>query len=71
MGWLFLVQINDLREFDVERAMGIENLKLKIKASRKSIPSPALLRLYNFVQLLSSEALSPDPDVVAWSLTPL
>jgi len=24
LGWLFLLQINDLPEFDVERAMGIE-----------------------------------------------
>jgi len=27
-GWLFLLQINDLPEFDVERAMGIEHVGL-------------------------------------------
>jgi hypothetical protein len=24
-GWLFILQINDLRQFDVERAMGTEH----------------------------------------------
>ncbi len=28
LGWLFLLQINDLPEFDVERAMGIEHVGL-------------------------------------------
>jgi hypothetical protein len=34
LGWLFLFQINDLSEFYVERAMGIEHVGLG--PSRKS-----------------------------------
>jgi hypothetical protein len=43
-GWLFLLQINDLPEFDVERAMGIEHVDLTINPLAVGLNRPGTSR---------------------------